>query len=305
MSLLNSINSVTTTMNTTTNHLLNLLLHLQQSHTPPYPENKGVIFLYLSLTPICFELTEEGDLEGTVWYHWKWEDSRLKWIDDTSNEVLVPKRLIHIPGILPISKYVRETFDHRELATIYRNGTVFLNQRVRIKVPCDGYTWDNPWDIMNCSFTYTPWTHNSATIDLRKLGETDSVDLSKYDNENCPVKLINVSVPSTKKLIPSIYLWKLLRYIFQISEENGIIKLIALSVSFTEIATERLLEMVRSNKSPTLSTVHGFRGKIVFLVLIKCGISQLTHISSWEKRGLGKVLMRFPFSSTIPSSLYI
>ncbi|XP_040569104.1 5-hydroxytryptamine receptor 3B isoform X2 [Lepeophtheirus salmonis] len=203
MSLLNSINSVTTTMNTTTNHLLNLLLVLLlnkiysihtsfMAHhpaintllstynkvTPPYPENKGVIFLYLSLTPICFELTEEGDLEGTVWYHWKWEDSRLKWIDDTSNEVLVPKRLIHIPGILPISKYVRETFDHRELATIYRNGTVFLNQRVRIKVPCDGYTWDNPWDIMNCSFTYTPWTHNSATIDLRKLGETDSVDLS-------------------------------------------------------------------------------------------------------------------------------
>eukprot|EP00096_Caligus_rogercresseyi_P012192 TRINITY_DN5035_c0_g1_i1.p1 TRINITY_DN5035_c0_g1~~TRINITY_DN5035_c0_g1_i1.p1 ORF type:complete len:237 (+),score=34.66 TRINITY_DN5035_c0_g1_i1:52-762(+) len=169
-------------------NLIRRLLVLYNKELPPYPlEDERPITLRIGISPVCLDLSVDGDLEGTLWYNWEWRDHRLTW-EGGPSEIHLPKESIYVPDLLPINNYFRERFHPHELVEIRRNGSIVLHSRVWVKGPCSGYKWENPWAPMDCSLSFTPWTHSGATMRLEHGAERDAGTYQR----GCPTEVIDV-----------------------------------------------------------------------------------------------------------------
>lgn len=76
--------------------------------SPPSDSNATVVSF--GVTPLCFQLSNDGILSGRIWYMTKWTDSRLKFNPEHFggvNAIRVSPTEIWIPDIALYNRYVK------------------------------------------------------------------------------------------------------------------------------------------------------------------------------------------------------
>ncbi|KAG8141643.1 hypothetical protein E2320_007227 [Naja naja] len=104
-----------------------------------------------------------------IWYRQHWVDEFLKWNPqdfDNITQMSVPTEAIWVPDIL-INEFV-DVGKSPEIPYVYilYNGEVRNLKPVQVVTACSLDIYNFPFDVQNCSLTFTSWLHNIRDINL-------------------------------------------------------------------------------------------------------------------------------------------
>ncbi|XP_063166998.1 5-hydroxytryptamine receptor 3A-like [Candoia aspera] len=104
-----------------------------------------------------------------IWYRQQWIDEFLKWNPedfDNITQMSVPTEAIWVPDIL-INEFV-DVGKSPEIPYVYilYNGEVRNLKPVQVVTACSLDIYNFPFDVQNCSLTFTSWLHNIRDINL-------------------------------------------------------------------------------------------------------------------------------------------
>ncbi|XP_025020083.1 5-hydroxytryptamine receptor 3A [Python bivittatus] len=104
-----------------------------------------------------------------IWYRQHWIDEFLKWNPedfDNITQMSVPTEAIWVPDIL-INEFV-DVGKSPEIPYVYilYNGEVRNLKPVQVVTACSLDIYNFPFDVQNCSLTFTSWLHNIRDINL-------------------------------------------------------------------------------------------------------------------------------------------
>ncbi|KAL7981627.1 hypothetical protein Chor_005715 [Crotalus horridus] len=123
-----------------------------------------------------------------IWYRQHWIDEFLKWNPedfDNITQMSIPTEAIWVPDIL-INEFV-DVGKSPEIPYVYilYNGEVRNLKPVQVVTACSLDIYNFPFDVQNCSLTFTSWLHNIRDINLSlwRTPEEVKTDRSVFMNQ--------------------------------------------------------------------------------------------------------------------------
>ncbi|KAM9299366.1 5-hydroxytryptamine receptor 3A [Gastrophryne carolinensis] len=134
-----------------------------------------------------------------IWYNQSWIDEFLIWDPlkyDNLTRITVPTDWLWIPDIM-IVEYVNSEKDHKHsYVYIEDNGRVANDKPMQIESSCNMDIYYFPFDMQNCTLTFTSWIHIkeeinvsfygsnlSTTFQNQKIGEWNIIKVYPHYNE--------------------------------------------------------------------------------------------------------------------------
>ncbi|XP_051895816.1 5-hydroxytryptamine receptor 3A [Pristis pectinata] len=116
-----------------------------------------------------------------IWYRQFWTDEFLKWNPqdfDDIKQLSIPTANIWVPDIL-INEFV-DVGKSPDIPYVYVNyeGQVKNYKPIQVVTACSLDIYNFPFDVQNCTFTFTSWLHNIRDINISLWR---SPELVKYD----------------------------------------------------------------------------------------------------------------------------
>ncbi|XP_003472729.1 5-hydroxytryptamine receptor 3B [Cavia porcellus] len=174
--------------------LLHLTKHLlQQYHKEVRPVHNWVepttVYLDLIVHAVLDVDVQNQKLKTSVWYREVWYDEFLAWnssLFDEIREISLPLSAIWAPDII-INEFV-ETERSPDLSYVYVNssGTIKNSKPIQVVSACSLQTYAFPFDIQNCSLTFSSILHTVEDVDLRFLRNREDIkrDKKAFLNDN-------------------------------------------------------------------------------------------------------------------------
>ncbi|XP_063797837.1 5-hydroxytryptamine receptor 3A-like [Pseudophryne corroboree] len=167
--------------------LVELLEHLMDGY------NKGVrpvknwrqpttVYIEISIYTIL-GVDEKNQLVKTyIWYNQSWVDEFLLWDPiqfDNVTYISIPTQSIWLPDIM-----IEEAVGPRESSDVpyvYVNsrGRVFNNNPIRLMTSCNLNIYFFPFDVLNCSLSFSSWLHTTHDINISFWRTTEDLTLLK------------------------------------------------------------------------------------------------------------------------------
>ncbi|CAM9765987.1 unnamed protein product [Lampetra fluviatilis] len=108
-------------------------------------------------------------LTAYIWYRQRWTDEFLQWDPvqyDGIEQISIPTNNIWVPDIM-ISEFV-DVGKSPDIGYVYLsyNGTVMNYKPLQVVSACSLDIYSFPFDVQNCTLTFTSWLHTSNDINL-------------------------------------------------------------------------------------------------------------------------------------------
>uniref|UniRef100_A0A8C6RPN6 5-hydroxytryptamine receptor 3B n=1 Tax=Nannospalax galili TaxID=1026970 RepID=A0A8C6RPN6_NANGA len=180
-------------LTTATPHPRNSSLHrltkqlLQYYHKEVRPVHNWAeattIYLDLCVHAVLDVDVQNQKLKTSVWYREVWNDEFLSWnssLFDEIREISLPLSAIWAPDII-INEFV-DTERSPDLPYVYVNssGTISNYKPIQVVSACNLQTYAFPFDIQNCSLTFSSILHTVEDLDLRFLRNREDI---KHDKQ--------------------------------------------------------------------------------------------------------------------------
>ncbi|XP_078282778.1 5-hydroxytryptamine receptor 3A [Rhinoraja longicauda] len=116
-----------------------------------------------------------------IWYRQIWTDEFLQWDPQDFDDIIqlsIPTENIWVPDIL-INEFV-DVGKSPDIPYVYVNyeGQVKNYKPIQVVTACSLEIYSFPFDVQNCTFTFTSWLHNIRDINISLLRSAEAV---KYD----------------------------------------------------------------------------------------------------------------------------
>ncbi|XP_055516469.1 5-hydroxytryptamine receptor 3A-like [Leucoraja erinacea] len=116
-----------------------------------------------------------------IWYRQFWTDEFLQWDPQDFDNIIqlsIPTENIWVPDIL-INEFV-DVGKSPDIPYVYVNheGQVKNYKPIQVVTACSLEIYSFPFDVQNCTFTFTSWLHNIRDINISLLRSPEAV---KYD----------------------------------------------------------------------------------------------------------------------------
>ncbi|XP_073913601.1 5-hydroxytryptamine receptor 3B [Castor canadensis] len=166
-------------------HLLTKQL-LQQYHKEVRPVHNWAqattVYLDLLVHAVLDVDVQNQKLKTSVWYREVWNDEFLSWnssMFDEIREISLPLSTIWAPDII-INEFV-DTERSPDLPYVYVNssGTIKNSKPIQVVSACSLQTYAFPFDIQNCSLTFSSILHTVEDIDLDLLSHREDITHDK------------------------------------------------------------------------------------------------------------------------------
>ncbi|XP_027434888.2 5-hydroxytryptamine receptor 3B isoform X1 [Zalophus californianus] len=123
-------------------------------------------------------------LKTSIWYHEVWVDEFLSWnpsMFDEIREISLPLSDIWAPDII-INEFV-EIEGSPDLPYVYVNssGTIKNSKPIQVVSTCSLETYAFPFDIQNCSLTFSSVLHTVQDVDLAFLRSREDIKHDKKE----------------------------------------------------------------------------------------------------------------------------
>uniref|UniRef100_A0A0K2V2R9 Nicotinic acetylcholine receptor beta 1 subunit [Tribolium castaneum] n=1 Tax=Lepeophtheirus salmonis TaxID=72036 RepID=A0A0K2V2R9_LEPSM len=165
------------------------------------PNNKGgnIGNVTFGFNPICLHLNNFGRVSGYVWYEITWYDERLKWDNFKDIESLsLPHNLVWKPDILPFLGNDGDSYSKKYPVVIFPDGKVVFIINVKINHRCFKKLSPIHNKTINCEVPFGSWTYDSEMMNLDFHNGKAEANLSSYDFDTCPTKILPSS--ATRKV---------------------------------------------------------------------------------------------------------
>ncbi|XP_051011801.1 5-hydroxytryptamine receptor 3B [Acomys russatus] len=179
-------------LGTATPHSRNSSLHrltrqlLQQYYKEVRPVHNWAeattVYLDLCVHAILDVDVQNQKLKTSLWYREVWNDEFLSWnssLFDEIQEISLPLSAIWAPDII-INEFV-DLERSPDLPYVYVNssGTIRNHKPIQVVSACSLQTYAFPFDIQNCSLTFTSILHTVEDIDLGFLRNRKDIENDK------------------------------------------------------------------------------------------------------------------------------
>nr|XP_032820219.1 5-hydroxytryptamine receptor 3A [Petromyzon marinus] len=121
-------------------------------------------------------------LTAYIWYRQRWTDEFLQWDPvqyDGIEQISIPTNNIWVPDIM-ISEFV-DVGKSPDIGYVYLsyNGTVMNYKPLQVVSACSLDIYSFPFDVQNCTLTFTSWLHTSNDINLTLWRTTEEIKEDK------------------------------------------------------------------------------------------------------------------------------
>uniref|UniRef100_A0A8C3Y5J1 5-hydroxytryptamine receptor 3A n=1 Tax=Catharus ustulatus TaxID=91951 RepID=A0A8C3Y5J1_CATUS len=166
-----------------------LLAHYQKG-TRPVRDWRTTTNVALDLMVYAILSVDEKNqvLTTYIWYRQHWTDEFLKWDPahfDNLTEISLPVESIWVPDIL-INEFVDVgKSPHIPYVYVSHHGEVQNLKPIQVMTACSLDIYNFPFDVQNCSLTFTSWLHHIRDINLSLWRQPELVkfDRSVFMNQ--------------------------------------------------------------------------------------------------------------------------
>uniref|UniRef100_A0A8C9NVH8 5-hydroxytryptamine receptor 3A n=1 Tax=Serinus canaria TaxID=9135 RepID=A0A8C9NVH8_SERCA len=161
-----------------------LLAHYQKG-TRPVRDWRTTTNVAIDLMVYAILSVDEKDqvLTTYIWYRQHWTDEFLKWDParfDNLTQISLPVESIWVPDIL-INEFVDVgKSPHVPYVYVSHHGEVQNLKPIQVMTACSLDIYNFPFDVQNCSLTFTSWLHHSEFRDIN-LSLWRQPELVKFD----------------------------------------------------------------------------------------------------------------------------
>ncbi|KAM6998692.1 LOW QUALITY PROTEIN: 5-hydroxytryptamine receptor 3A-like [Passerculus sandwichensis] len=166
-----------------------LLAHYQKG-TRPVRDWRTTTTVAIDLMVYAILSVDEKDqvLTTYIWYRQHWTDEFLKWDPahfDNLTQISLPVESIWVPDIL-INEFVDVgKSPHVPYVYVSHHGEVQNLKPIQVMTACSLDIYNFPFDVQNCSLTFTSWLHHIRDINLSLWRQPELVkfDRSVFMNQ--------------------------------------------------------------------------------------------------------------------------
>ncbi|XP_037695730.1 5-hydroxytryptamine receptor 3B [Choloepus didactylus] len=191
--------------NSALHHLTKQLLQKYHKEVRPVHNwaKATTVYLDLFVHAVLDVDVQNQKLKTSIWYHEVWNDEFLSWnasVFDELRELSLPLSAIWAPDII-----INEFMDIErspDLPYVYVNssGTIKNSKPIQVVSACSLETYAFPFDIQNCSLTFSSILHTVEDVNLTFLRSREDIqhDKKAYLNDS---EWELLSVPSTYSIL--------------------------------------------------------------------------------------------------------
>ncbi|KFQ98910.1 5-hydroxytryptamine receptor 3A, partial [Nipponia nippon] len=121
-----------------------------------------------------------------IWYRQHWTDEFLRWEPerfDNLTQISLPAESIWVPDIL-INEFVDVgKSPHVPYVYVGHHGEVQNLKPIQVMTACSLDIYNFPFDVQNCSLTFTSWLHHNINLALWRQPELVKFDRSVFMNQ--------------------------------------------------------------------------------------------------------------------------
>ncbi|XP_052508986.1 5-hydroxytryptamine receptor 3B [Budorcas taxicolor] len=161
-------------------HLTKQLLQTYRKEVRPVHNwtQATTVYLDVSVHAVLDVDTQNQKLKTSIWYREVWDDEFLSWnssMFDEIREISLPLSAIWAPDII-INEYV-DIERSPDLPYVYVNssGTIKHSKPIQVVSACNLETYAFPFDVQNCSLTFSSILHTVEDVDLAFLRSTEDI----------------------------------------------------------------------------------------------------------------------------------
>ncbi|XP_037007209.2 5-hydroxytryptamine receptor 3B [Artibeus jamaicensis] len=172
-------------------HLTKQLLQKYHKEVRPVHDwtEATTVHLDVSLRAVLDVDVQNQKLKTNVWYREVWDDEFLSWnssIFDNIREISLPLSAIWAPDII-INEFVDiERLPDLPYVYVNSSGTIKNSKSMQVVSACSLETYAFPFDIQNCSLTFSSILHTVEDVDLAFLRSREDIkhDKKAFSNDS-------------------------------------------------------------------------------------------------------------------------